>query len=197
MSPFEAFQMYHAVKRHFTTKSFDYFKYNGKTNLKLEHFKKRKDRHIFERLAQRQDLLKYLVANMTANPSFWPLDPHAVGFYVGYCRFFDSLSYNVKNEIEELSRITGSVKELIEAPPDDYPQIIRLYHERQVNIWFLSVFADCVGCISYWKKEYKDDLLIEPILLTLQKHRPFLDYDKKTIKKVIVNGLNGSNSTQK
>ncbi len=51
MTAHEVFEMYIAVKLHFTTTSYDYFKYNGKTKASLD---KRTDRYFFEYIAANQ-----------------------------------------------------------------------------------------------------------------------------------------------
>jgi len=43
MTAFESYRVYSALKLHFTTDSYDYFKYNGKTKVTPENFEKRKD----------------------------------------------------------------------------------------------------------------------------------------------------------
>ena len=39
---FDVYKVYLGVKLHFTTDSYDYIKYGGKTNAKLDTFKKKK-----------------------------------------------------------------------------------------------------------------------------------------------------------
>ena len=49
MNEFEAYKEYIALKLHFTS-DYDYFKYNGKTNVTLHSFEERKDKYHFKRL---------------------------------------------------------------------------------------------------------------------------------------------------
>jgi len=46
-SGFSAFALYNAIKLHFTTDSYDYFKYHGKTNVTRDNFAIRKDKYTF------------------------------------------------------------------------------------------------------------------------------------------------------
>lgn len=39
MTPFECFNLYHALKLHFTS-DYDFIKYNGKTNVSIKSFEK-------------------------------------------------------------------------------------------------------------------------------------------------------------
>ncbi len=47
ISGYEAFGLYQALKLHFTTDSYDYFKYGGKTNISVTEFENRKDNYHF------------------------------------------------------------------------------------------------------------------------------------------------------
>ena len=63
---FEVYKEYLAIKNHFTTKSYDYGKYGGKVNVKLESFTKRNDRHFFHKLSKRypeREITHYFVCN--------------------------------------------------------------------------------------------------------------------------------------
>ena len=71
---FAAFAMYNSFKLHFTSTSYDYFKYNGKTNVTKENFMRRKDRYSFYKLSRKYsiaELKEYLVANFVPALLFW------------------------------------------------------------------------------------------------------------------------------
>ena len=74
MTAFESYKMYVALKLHFTTDSYDYFKFNGKTRVSETNFEKRKDRYFFKKLTNRKkddEILPYFVANFVADSSGW------------------------------------------------------------------------------------------------------------------------------
>jgi len=64
MSAFECYKEYVALKNHFTQKSYDYVKYNGKTSVKADSFNSRKDKIFFEKLAKHKDPKGFLIANL-------------------------------------------------------------------------------------------------------------------------------------
>ena len=47
MTGYETFSLYQALKLHFTQESYDFFKYNGKTNVSVTTFENRKDKYHF------------------------------------------------------------------------------------------------------------------------------------------------------
>ena len=50
---YEAFSMYQSLKLHFNQQSYDFFKYNGKTNTSKMVFENRKDKYHFYKLARK------------------------------------------------------------------------------------------------------------------------------------------------
>ena len=47
---YNAYKTYVALKNHFKSDSYDYFKYKGKARVKEETFLKRKDKFFFEKI---------------------------------------------------------------------------------------------------------------------------------------------------
>ena len=64
MNGHDAFQIYNAVRLHFTTDKFDYFTYNGKTRITAESFNARKDKYTFHKVARviKEDDMPYFFA---------------------------------------------------------------------------------------------------------------------------------------
>ena len=48
MTSYDAYKLYLAIKLHFTTANYDYFKHNAKVNSSLNAFLKRNDRFFFQ-----------------------------------------------------------------------------------------------------------------------------------------------------
>ena len=67
MEPVDIYLMYCALKAHFSDRSYDYFKYDGKTRVSRNSFYKRKDRFFFVKLSRKYkeyiDIKNYLIAN--------------------------------------------------------------------------------------------------------------------------------------
>jgi len=71
---FDVFKVYLAIKLHFTTESYDYHKYEGKVNCKLDTFTKRNDRYFFHKLSTRynkDDILDFFVSNFLIDSNKW------------------------------------------------------------------------------------------------------------------------------
>lgn len=73
MNGYQTYQIYQALKLHFTT-DYDAVKYNFKTAVKVDTFEKRRDRYFFEKLSRnynREQLIEYFTANLVHNPNKW------------------------------------------------------------------------------------------------------------------------------
>ena len=71
MTPFEAYKLYNAISMHFTTPSYDYFKYNGKIRADEHTFETRKDKYMFYKLSKHSDPITFLVANFAEGKKVW------------------------------------------------------------------------------------------------------------------------------
>jgi len=70
MNSFDAYVMYIALKRHFSS-SYDYVKYNGKVNVSVASLEKRRDKYSFTKLAKQPDPFGLAVANLFEDTSKW------------------------------------------------------------------------------------------------------------------------------
>ena len=71
---FDVYKTYLAVKLHFASDTYDYYKYGGKVNAKLDTFTKRKDRYFFHKLSTKYaetDILDFFVANFLSDSKRW------------------------------------------------------------------------------------------------------------------------------
>ena len=68
---FEAYVKYLAIKKHFTTDNYDYFKYNGKVRANFDTFISRNDAYSFAKLAKREDYQNLILSNIIKKPDIW------------------------------------------------------------------------------------------------------------------------------
>ena len=67
---FNVFKIWLGLKLHFTTETYDWFKYDGRVNCKLETFTKRNDRYFFYKLGTKyneKEIINYFVANFLSD----------------------------------------------------------------------------------------------------------------------------------
>ena len=97
MNGFDVFKTYQAIKLHFTSPTYNYFVYNGKTNATLDSFERRRDKFMFHKLARQYDereLIPFLVANFISDNHKWTKDllsSEAVETYTNWKRINESI----------------------------------------------------------------------------------------------------------
>lgn len=181
---FDVYICYLALKRHFTS-SYDYFKYNGKVNARIDAFENRKDKFFFFKLAKRKDYKDFLIANLVANPEVWIGDlvdnETANDNFMQWSKRQQSLSYVFGNELDELDEDfnTNFVVE-----DGQYPRVLSLYNMKRVSIETLVILNDLTKCFKYWDKAINDTIVYPSINNIVKKYGPFLNYDKVKMRKI-------------
>ena len=102
---FAAYALWNALKLHFTSDSYDYFKYHGKTNVSKQSFTIRKDKYYFYKLSRKyslEELKNYYVANMISGNGDWVgemVGPNGEEIYAKWLKTQQSLTYTFENDI--------------------------------------------------------------------------------------------------
>ena len=115
ISGYEAFGLYESLKIHFSKDSYDFFKYNGKTNVTVTAFENRRDKYHFYKLSRkfsnRDELINFIVANLIEKDNLWVgdlLSEDADSNYRKHQKIIQSLSYEFTND---LYNIFGDTKD--------------------------------------------------------------------------------------
>ena len=188
LNGYETYCLYLALKNHFTKDSYDFFKYGGKArNVSKESFLSRKDRFQFEKLARRCDDVKtHMVANFMADNRTWigeMLDDDAFDATKRHLKRIQSLSYNFKNELENIDNI----KELFTMTDTGYPKFMVEYNFGTISMESIVILDAFIGFISKFDAKLGDDYLWSKFSFKARKFAPFLlqDLDKKKFKQIL------------
>lgn len=185
MTPFEAYRTYLAIKQHFTQKSYDYFKYNGKVNVRADSFDTRRDKYQFHKLSKHRDPINYLVANFINSDVKWVgdlLSDNAEQIYTDWLKKQQSLTYNFTNELNNL--LTNFEDNLI-VKDGQHPYLLKLYRQGIVGIETMVILNDLVNFFPYWDRTIEDRVLWPDARMKILKYKPFVQYDAEKCKKVL------------
>ena len=178
MTPFEAYKLYTAIKNHFTTESYDYFKYNGKVNANIDRFETRKDKYMFYKLSKHEDPLTLLVANFSERPKIWIGDLFEVSSDYNYNDFLrrkQTLKYIFECDIDNLLEDFNKNFEVVNG---EYPYLLNLLVRKKITKESFIIIQDCVRFFNAWNKQISDPVLWPTIAMNCKKLYPFLGYDK-------------------
>ena len=198
---FEVYKIYLAVKNHFTTKSYDYAKYDGKVTVKLETFTKRHDRYFFHKLSKRyneREILDYFVSNFVVDSNKWVgnlLNNDGHENYLTWTKYKNGVGYHFRNDCVSIRNDLDNKSLLFDdgfnVVGGQHPRILRLYLQKKINIQTLYQINKILGFSKRWSKQIEEKVVWPKINEKLDKMSPFVRYNltqAKLTMKEIYNG---------
>jgi hypothetical protein len=192
MTPFRTFTLYHAVKLHFSSGSYDAFKYNFKTNVTERVFWKRKDKYFFGKLARRYndegEFIKLLVANFLAGNNWIGEITEDNEEVVEWNKNFESLMYIFEEDISKLSFKYDSFKELFDKGGSVYYNLINDYLNGDVKLNTVVIIELLKPFIMKSEHMVDDPIMWPGVRDKILNYAPFLSnhVDRKRAAKIIV-----------
>lgn len=187
MSAFECYKEYLALKNHFTKPSYDYFKYNGKSNAKVDSFNSRKDRLWFQKLAKHPDVHNFLVANFAKNEKAWikelAYSEDAEKTYKDWLKRNQSLSYQFKKDLKE---IMPSFDANFMVFKNLHPYLLRSYLGGTVSLETMCILLDLTGAKKHWDSKMEYDPIYQEVKMKIEKYTPFIKYDKEKLRNIVL-----------
>lgn len=198
MTGYEAFSLYNAVKLHLTTDSYDFFKYNGKSNISVDAFERRKDKYYFYKLSRKytnqEEYIIFLIANFLESEKVWVgnlLQEEAEQTFRKRQRVLQSLSYIFENECREVFASVDNPNDALKVNGDDYPILLVNMLQGKVSIETVCILNSLLKFVPMWNSKIKDDLFWPTYRRRLIKYTSFLSIDavkyKLLLKKVLEN----------
>ncbi len=179
VSGFQCYRTYLALKNHFGSGNYDYFLYGGKTSVKEQTFKMRKDRYFFEAMSRKRsegEILEFFLSNFVASddPSkLWirSILKDGENNYNSWRKRNRNLTYKFSNDIDEI--FEDGLEKGMECKPNSHPPLLRKYLSGKICIETLII----LNRILKFQKDY-DKLLNDPIWETvsskMKKYEPFV-----------------------
>jgi hypothetical protein len=184
---FAAFAMFHALKLHFTG-SYDYVKYNGKTNVSKQSFSIRKDKFTFYRLSRKyslDELRNYYISNFIVQHVNWVGDitgPDNEENYKKWQKRIQSLTYQFESDI---IHVLDNHNDIFKVESGNYPKLLVETMHGKVAIETLVILNDLLNFFPMWEKKISDDIVWPELKTKCEKYKPFLFYDKNKMKNIL------------
>ena len=199
---FDVYKTYLGVKLHFTSDTYDYYKYGGKVNTKLDTFTKRKDRYFFHKLSTRYaeaDILDFFVANFLADSKRWIgnlLANDGRDVYLDYKKRKEAFAYHFKQECGTIASDFGrrniSFNDGFIPPDGQHPRVLRLLIQRKISYQTTIVLNHFLNFVKNWDKEITEKVVWPEISLKVTRLKPFINFNatecKLIMKEVFING---------
>lgn len=192
---YEAFGIFQALKLHFTSDSYDFFKYNGKSRVSVDAFENRKDKYHFyklsRRLTNRDELIMFIVANFVQNENIWVgdlLTEESETIYRQRQKVIQSLSYIFENDCKVIFEDCKDPNEVLSSS-GDYPSLLTMALRKEITIETLIVLNSILQFLPMWNRKIADTIRWPTYRRTIVKYSEFLPKDvtkfKMILKKVI------------
>ena len=196
MTGYEAYELFQALKRHFTQEKFDFFKYRGHINTSKEAFENRKDKWHFYKLSRKfgtkQELTDFLIANFLDNENIWVnnlLVEEADIRYIEYRKVMQSLAYTFENDCISLFEDCKEPNDLL-VTKGDYPILLTKALRKEIHIQTLVLLNIILGFVPMWSKTITDTIRWPNYHMKMLKIASFLPQDsvryKLILKKVLL-----------
>jgi hypothetical protein len=192
---FEVFKIYLAVKLHFTTDSYDYHKYEGKVNCKLETFTKRNDRYFFHKLSTRynkDDILEFFVSNFLTDSNKWVkslTEQDGKDVYTDWKKRNESFDYYFRNDcISIFNDFTNkhlSFDDGFNSFGGQHPRFFQLVLSKKISYETAIVFNHILSYSKRWDKEITEQVVWPIHSKRLEKYTQFVKYNPTTVKLIM------------
>jgi len=188
MDGFEAYKHYLSLKSHFTSKTYDYFKYNGAVRAKRDAFEKRNDKYFFQKLAKRKDITHFLVSLFVyGKKDMWVGDiirnEESEQMYLKWQRVRQSLTYVFMSDLEKFNDdlVSSFVVE-----NGQHPHALHLLLSDQIHIETFIIMNDILKFVPSWNRNIVDTIIWPEVRQKCKKYQPFMEYDKEKCKNIVV-----------
>lgn len=190
-SGFSAFAMFNALKLHFTTDSYDYIRYHGKSNVTADNFATRKDKYSFYKLSRKyrlEDLKNFYVSNLLEKDVNWIGDINNLDgeeTYKKWQKRNQSLTYRFEQDIIGLLNDTQSPNEMLVVTDGQYPILLKKVMHNTIAVETLVILNDIMNFFPMWDKKISDTIVWPTMKKKFVKYTPFIDYDKNKFKSIL------------
>ena len=192
---FDVYKTYLAVKLHFASDTYDYYKYDGKVNAKLDTFTKRKDRYFFHKLSTRYaetDILDFFVANFLADSKRWIgnlLANDGRDVYLDYKKRKEAFAYHFKQDCGTINSDFGrrniSFNDGFIPPNGQHPRVLRLLIQRKINIQTAVIIDSILSYSKNWSKNINEKVVWPKIAFKMAKLKGFINYNETECKLIM------------
>lgn len=182
---FNAYVKFLALRKHFTTDSYDYFKYNGKVRANRETFMSRPDAYSFAKLAKKDDYVNLIMSNLLINNKVWVrdlLDSECEARHTNWKKRVESLGYIFKSE---LAHCDDEYKRNFISRDGQHPLVMTLLLQKKISLETFTILAHSANIFSYWQEKVVDKHVSFDIINKSRKYKPFLDYNEERFAKLI------------
>lgn len=195
MTAFECYKLFIALKTHFTSDHYDYFRFEGKTRSATEaSFEKRKDKYFFKRLTNRvkdSDIPPYFVANFISGAKYIS---DMVKFdgqenYQHWKKRMESLHYRFSEDVDFILQQVNEFDQLFKLD-GTHPPLLKYLLGKQISMETFVILDKILNFIPQFDEKITETIVWKDVRRTVIKYSPFVSVDtvkyKHTLKEKVL-----------
>ena len=187
MNSYEAYTLYLAIKLHFTSYSYDFYKHNAKVNSTFNTFLKRNDRFFFHKLTtkySKEEMLDYFVCNFFHNSKTWIgnlVRADGETNYTKWKKFNQAFTYNFRNDCLLVRNIIDgdriSFDDVFRVSNGQHPRLLRLLLSEQIGVQTFIILDKILSFCKNWDKEIAETIIWPEKSFKIAKLKPFVNFN--------------------
>ena len=191
MTGYEAFCLYNSLKLHFSTDSYDYFKYQGKSRVTIDSFENRKDKYFFYKLSRRnekEDYVEFLVSNFLYDETIWVgklLEEEALTRHRERMKVLQSMTYTFTNDCKHMLEDCKQPNDLL-ITTGEYPKLLTMTLRREVTLETFCILNSLMNFLPMWTKRIDDTIRWPGIKRKSMKYLPHIKFDCVKMKAILL-----------
>jgi hypothetical protein len=192
---FDVYKIYLAVKLHFTSDSYDYHKYEGKVNCKLETFTKNNARYFFHKLGtkySKDDILYFFVSNFLSDSNKWIGDltrNDGTDVYLDWKKRTESFEYYFRSDcsyiINDFNVRNISFDDGFNSFDGQHPRFFQLVLSKNISYESAVIFNQILSYSKRWDKQINEKVVWPVHSKRLKKYTPFVRYNPTSAKLIM------------
>ena len=200
MNGYDLYCTYQAIKLHFTSETYNFFQYDGKTRVSIDAFQKRRDKFLFHRLARKyrdDEMVPFLVANFVHSDDNWTkslLEDEAEQTYREWKRVTDSMTKIYEEDLRKIAT-KETFNDLFKIEEGQYPKLLSHFMQKDITIETMVILNNIFGFIKIWDKKISDDIIYPKVSRKVRKYGAFLAVNVDKYKILTKKTLLGDENT--
>lgn len=185
MTAYDAYRKYMAIRLHFQSDSYDYFKYQGSVKTTESKFDTRRDKYYFYKLSKMEDVEMFLACNLRDDCNVWVgnlFDEKYREKHKETQKTMQSLKYTFEKDLSHYDTLDDALN----VYGHEYPKILKHYNQGEIAPETLVILNDTLRVFDYWQQVLNDNILFPKIRRKIEKYSPFMKYERKKYSKLLL-----------
>jgi len=177
MKPFDAYRMFQAMKLHYTSPTYSYRKYNGRTRVSIDSFEKRSDKYFYSKLSKHEEPFWFMVIALFHRPTTWIgnlLSDENEEMYRKHKGVLTALEYTFKTDMARYDSLDDA---FLLRSEYGYPTIYQHYREKKVHAETIVICNRILTLFPYWNTIITDIVIWPRDQYLISKYGEFIDID--------------------